>query len=387
MNGYRKRTDSMKALRLLVAAALALAVTGCGGGGARPAASITPAVAPPPAVVPPPEETPPVVAPPPEETPRRVATPPRVVPLTADTSPPEETPTRVSTTPAFTPKAVDLVKAAMEAAAMSVETSSPDDLPSSEGSTSNMNTWGSPGSPDVEVRTRRGPSRWKWYGWNCWGWSPDGPVWGPCGFGVTILDKWTSYPADADDDEMKVHVRAKETPTKDKSLLVQLNGSWGFAAGGENDFFATEAHLEAPGTPVQPAAQGTETSATWTGRVIAVDSAPRKILIRGFEIGGKAELTFNFAGSTLDVNLTELRTPRAVDINTGQAGPYPSQSWKGLSVSNGSFSDSTGNRTISGTFRHQDATNTDTNADTVGGVFNVHGTMKGGFVATFSGTD
>ena len=373
MNGYRKRTDSMKALRLLVAAALALAVTGCGGGSARPAASI------PPAVAPPPEETPQTAdTPPPQETPKRVVPPTTVVP------PPTFSSVKP---PAFTPKAVDPVKAAMEAAAMSVETSSPDDLPSSEGSTSNMNTWGSPGSPDVEVRTRRGPSRWKWYGWNCWGWSPDGPVWGPCGFGVTILDKWTSYPADAGDDEMKVHVRAKETPDKDKSLLAQLDRSWGFAAGGENDFFATEAHLEAPGTPVQPAAQGTETSATWTGRVIAVDSAPRNILTRGFEIGGKAELTFNFAGSTLDVNLSELRTPWAVDIRTGKAAPYPSQNWSGLSVSNGSFSDSKGNRTISGTFRHQDASNTDTNADTVGGVFNVQGTMKGGFVATFSGTD
>ena len=84
----------------------------------------------------------------------------------------------------------------------------------------------------------------------------------------------------------------------------------------------------------------------------------------------------------MNVSLTNLESARSIDFQTVSPSLYPSQSWSGLALSNGGFSHSSGRRTIEGTFRNQ-GTTTGTNANTVGGIFDVFGTMKGGFVATF----
>ena len=50
------------------------------------------------------------------------------------------------------------------------------------------------------------------------------------------------------------------------------------------DHFLTEAYLQAPGSGVQPAAQGSETSAAWTGKAIAFEDHAGSPF-RGYEIG------------------------------------------------------------------------------------------------------
>ena len=115
-------------------------------------------------------------------------------------------------------------------------------------------------------------------------------------------------------------------------------------------------------------------------------------MLRGDEIGGDAAVTVNFGNSpTVDVSLTDLRNARAVSGAPGAVEPnggisphrYPNQSWTGLALSGGAFSDASGDRSIKGTFRSQ-VSSTGTNANTVGGIFHVADTMKGGFVANFA---
>lgn len=217
--------------------------------------------------------------------------------------------------------------------------------------------------------------------------------------GVHIFDTWLTYPADAGGGDLAVHVRARKVQsTKNGSDKVEVL-NWRIAAAEYGpyygftvkDFFLTEAYLQAPGSGVQPAPQGSETSATWTGKVIAFDSAFYSYLTRGDEIGGDATVTVNFGESpTVDVSLTDLRSAWGTD---GQAPSppnggfppyrYPNQSWTGLALVGGAFSDSSARRTLTGAFRNQ-VTSTGTNANTVGGIFNVKGTMKGGFVATIA---
>lgn len=216
---------------------------------------------------------------------------------------------------------------------------------------------------------------------------------------VSIADLWLTYPADADAGDLAVHVRTRKTMATSggnhKAFVAdwldaaaRLGPSYGFTV---EDFFLTEAYLQAPGSGVQPAAQGSETSATWTGKVIAVDSAAKSIMTRGDEIGGDATVTVNFgANPTVNVSLTDLRSARSFTFS-GPTEPnggftpsrYPSQTWTGLTLSGGRFSDSSARRTITGAFRSQIAS-TGTNANTVGGIFDVKGTMKGGFVATIA---
>lgn len=218
---------------------------------------------------------------------------------------------------------------------------------------------------------------------------------------VSIADLWLTYPAGAGAGDLAVHVRTRKTMATSggnhKAFVAdwldaaaRLGPSYGFSV---EDFFLTEAYLQAPGSGVQPAAQGSETSATWTGKVIAVDSAARSIMVRGDEIGGDATVTVNFgANPTVDVSLTDLRSARSFTFS-GPTEPnggftpsrYPSQTWTGLTLSGGRFSDSSARRTITGAFRSQVAS-TGTNANTVGGIFDVKGTMKGGFVATIKPT-
>ena len=242
---------------------------------------------------------------------------------------------------------------------------------------------------------------------------------------AAIADLWLTYPADAGASDLAVHIRTRRatpggrgsisddvhkeidsgsanTPISDATGIVPLIpedndarqtqhkswvGRWLKAAAGSGvavqDFFLTEAYLQAPGSAVQPVVQAAEMSATWTGKAIAFDSAAGSTMFRGTEIGGDAEITVNFGTNpTVDVSLTNLRSARSVDFQTALPSMYPSQSWTGLALSGGEFSDSSGGRTIEGTFRNQ-GTTAGTNANTVGGIFDVTGTMKGGFVATF----
>ncbi|MCE2452113.1 MAG: hypothetical protein J4F48_04615 [Nitrospinae bacterium] len=215
---------------------------------------------------------------------------------------------------------------------------------------------------------------------------------------VVLANLWLTYPAGAGDGDLAVHIRTRRTmatPGGNHKAWVmdwleaaaRLGPYHGFSV---EDFFLTEAYLQAPGSAVQPAPQGSETSATWTGKVIAFDSAAKSYLIRGHEIGGDATVTVNFgAGPTVDVSLTDLRSARGLDFqrveSNGGFSPsrYPNQRWTGLVLSGGGFSDSSGGRTIEGVFRNQ-VMSTGTNANTVGGIFDVTGMMKGGFVASFA---
>ena len=92
-----------------------------------------------------------------------------------------------------------------------------------------------------------------------------------------------------------------------------------------DDFFSTDAWLQAPGTAVQPT--GTiGGSATWTGKVIAHNSNAGAILLRGEEIGGDARVTVNFAASpTVNVTLENLEGPgpRLVLPAADLEGPGP----------------------------------------------------------------
>ena len=213
---------------------------------------------------------------------------------------------------------------------------------------------------------------------------------------IGLNDLWMTYPAGAGDGDLAVHIRTRKSPHNRRSWVrnwleaaASLGPYHGFSV---EDFFLTEAYLQAPGSAVQPAARGSETSATWTGQVIAFDSAASSILSRGTEIGGDATVTVNFSGSpTVDVSLTDLRSARAVSGAVGAAEPngglppsrYPSQTWTGLALAGGGFSDSSGGRSIEGAFRNQ-GPSTGTSANTVGGIFAVPGTIKGGFVATLA---
>ena len=244
---------------------------------------------------------------------------------------------------------------------------------------------------------------------------------------AAIADLWLTYPANAGASDLAVHIRTKRAtpgsygsisddvhkeiesynegeisakPIQEATGIIPLIpgfnnaretqhkhwvGDWlrDGASIPVQDFFLTEAYLQAPGTAVQPAVQNMETSATWTGKVIAFDSASRSIMSRGYEIGGDAEITVNFgANPTVDVSLTDLRSARTIDFQTALPFVYSAQTWTGLALSDGGFSDSSGGRTIEGTFRSQ-GTTAGTNANTVGGIFDVTGKMKGGFVATF----
>ena len=253
---------------------------------------------------------------------------------------------------------------------------------------------------------------------------------------VAIADLWLTYPADAGDGDLAVHIRTRrETPggygsisddaatsaairratgldfyydqwpedarsTEGYPREIGHNGyvlTWLKDAAGlgphygftVKDHFLTEAYLQAPGSGVQPAAQGSETSATWTGKAIAFENHAGSPF-RGYEIGGAASVTVNFGSSlTVDVSLTDLRSGR---ITLGGVPPpnggfpphrYPNQRWTGLTLTGGAFSDTAGGRSIKGVFRSQ-VSSTGTNANTVGGIFDVKGTMKGGFVATFA---
>lgn len=217
--------------------------------------------------------------------------------------------------------------------------------------------------------------------------------------GTMIMDQWLIYPHNAASDEMAVYIRAKRASFgtyHDARSDFSVSGKANLRIEQERfgrvsaDFFLTEAHLVAPGSAVQPTGTAGAT-ATWTGKVIAHDSNAGGILLRGQEIGGDASVTVTFgtSGTTASVALTNLRGVRAsqsqVIDGKRRGGPviYGDQSWGGLTVTNGGFSSNLGRRSIEGTFRNQKDGDTGpgSNADTVGGIFVVADTMRGGFVA------
>ncbi len=212
-------------------------------------------------------------------------------------------------------------------------------------------------------------------------------------YNVRISDVWLTYPDDAGNSDMAVHIKTTRGLVRyTGDFFGADNGSgtkgivlWAKAdiehRGGDfadQDFFTTEAYLQAPGAAVQPT--GTSgTNAIWSGKVIAFDSAADFILPRGHVIGGDAEVKVNFASSpTVDVTLDNFKHGMGLGIL------IPDQTWTGLALDSGGFSDDSGSREIKGTFRNEGST-PGTNANTVGGVFDVKGMMKGGFVATYDG--
>ena len=196
---------------------------------------------------------------------------------------------------------------------------------------------------------------------------------------LQVNNLWLTYPHNAGANDMKVHIRTR-VPLTSRGFTVKIKEAVDESDHElVNDFFLVEAHLQAPGTGVQPTGTG---NATWTGKVIAFENTPDQWLTRGFEIGGDASITVNLPTRSAGVSLTNLKSSRAVKIDSGAAVPstYPDQTWSGLSIdSSGAFSSTAGGRKINGAFRHQGATGTSPN--TVGGVFEAP-RIKGGFVAT-----
>ena len=217
--------------------------------------------------------------------------------------------------------------------------------------------------------------------------------------GVSVYGRWFSYPHDAGTNDMKVHLKVLRGTHTDggKPALVHFfdNGHSKDYLYEHLDFFTAEAYLEAPGTAVQPTI-AQNSSATWTGKVVALDTAREFDLSgkgnfwrRGDVIGGTA--TIELVRTTAPNPNANVRLTNLVGANIGTS--YPDLHWTLLLVSNGSFSGTnTGGTTnvhavpgakISGTFRGSGGTK-------VGGTFEVppqhfaHGRyigMVGGFIA------
>lgn len=242
--------------------------------------------------------------------------------------------------------------------------------------TINLNSFNPPMSlrPNIQVQRRTQAADWQLKYTNPYHGDTEFPL-----MNLRVNDLWLTYPHNAGANDMKVHIRTR-VPLVSRGFTVVITE--GFDEVGHeiaNDFFLVEAHLQAPGAGVQPTGSG---SATWAGKVIAFENDPDQLLTRGFEIGGDASVTVNLSNSSAGVSLTNLKSSRAVEIESGAAVPstYPDQTWSGLSIdSSGAFSSTAGGRKINGAFRHQGATGTSPN--TVGGVFEAP-RIKGGFVAT-----
>ena len=286
--------------------------------------------------------------------------------------------------------------------------SAPSGLPSGAGALVNLNnmgTWravqyqsGQVTNPqiDLELRKRNGPNSSIYLvtpcanaytvpgrtGTWCSGTGADNDT--GVAHGLRIIDRWYTYPTTTAAG-MKVHVRVKKA--NDESAFapgVYDLVSWVNQGYGYDEFFTVEAHLEAPGTNVQPTGTG---SATWSGKVVGAynpNCTRGCYFTRGDLIGGDASVTVNFGSSTTaNVSLTNLKAATRLHIpGSGPQRPvsYSSQTWSGLAVSGGTFSHSGSGRSISGAFQDQNSGDSK-QADTVGGVFAVNGVMKGGFVA------
>ncbi len=224
--------------------------------------------------------------------------------------------------------------------------------------------------------------------------------------GIEAYRRWFSYPHNAGTNDMKVHLRVHRGTFGNEPGASSDSGKKSqhyFFENGHSkdyfyehlDFFTAEAHLEAPGTAVQPTVvQGSPV--TWTGAVVGLDTARQfdtaspNFWRRGDLIGGTATITVRKHAQPNPRATVELTNLKGSTVGTS----YPDVSWSNMNISNGSFSqtivgghniatNSITGATVSGTFRG-------TGAAQVGGTFEVpaqawlHGRyvgMVGGFVA------
>lgn len=258
-----------------------------------------------------------------------------------------------------------------------VNTGTPPGFPAGEsGDAINLNSFAPPTNlrPDIQVQRRTQAVNWQLKYTHANYGDTEFPL-----RSLQVNNLWLTYPHNAGANDMKVHIRTR-VPLQSRGFTVKIKEAVDESNHElANDFFLVEAHLQAPGAGVQPTGTG---NATWTGKVIAFENDPDQWLTRGFEIGGDASVTVNLPTRSAGVSLTNLKSSRAVKIESGAAVPstYPDQTWSGLSIdSSGAFSSTAGGRKINGAFRHQGTTGTSPN--TVGGVFEAP-RIKGGFVAT-----
>ena len=288
-----------------------------------------------------------------------------------------------------------------------VSSSAPEGFPSTAGWVSNVNAATAPDAPDIAIRERHGDSSPVAIDFACTTGSGENLITGWCRVGGGIAEdradlsghsqtygRWFTYPHDATANEMKVHLQVRRGTWGVDGAKVTLSKFF-YGKGRRDaldyfhkhmDFFKAEAHLEAPGTAVQPTvADGA--SATWTGKVIALDSGGRiqdnhgnpNFGRRGQLVGGDATITVDKTAGLptprVGVSLTNLEGANVWNSS------YPDLSWASMTVTNGSFSSFTGHvGTLSGTFRG-------TGAAKVGGTFSVppnsfgQNGLVGGFVA------
>ena len=225
--------------------------------------------------------------------------------------------------------------------------------------------------------------------------------------GVDAYGRWFSYPHDAGTSDMKIHLlvrRATYDENGGDSMSGKLDLTNFFQRGHSVeyfferlDFFTANAHLEAPGSAVQPTGTNT-TTATWTGNVVGLDTAQYfdasknpNFLRRGDVVGGTAKATVRFGNTVNNHWMTEFKLTNLRGANFGTS--YPDLTWTFVQVppsgnfqhdpDNPAATNSTGPGLLSGTFRG-------TGAAKVGGTFDVppqyfqHGRylgMVGGFIA------
>ncbi len=294
-----------------------------------------------------------------------------------------------------------------------VSSSAPPGFPSAAGWVSNVNAATAPDAPDIAIRERHGDSSPVAIDFPCRTGVGAAKVDAWCRVGAGIAEdradlrggsdtygRWFTYPSNAGTNDMKVHLQVRRGTWGVDGAKVTLSGF--FYRKNRRvaldyfhkhlDFFKAEAHLEAPGTAVQPTvADGT--SATWTGKVIALDSGGRiqdnhgnpNFGSRGQLVGGDATITVNkIAGvpnPKANVSLTNLKGANVWNSS------YSDFSWASLAVTNGSFSaiHTINGTSISGTFRQQ---GTGTNPNTVAGTFSRKSNSfgKDGLVGGFHAT-
>lgn len=295
-----------------------------------------------------------------------------------------------------------------------VSSSAPEGFPSAAGWVSNVNAFGAPDAPDIAIRARHGDSSPVAIDFACTSGAGEDRITGWCRVGGGIAEdradlsgnsetygRWFTYPSNAAASDVKVHLQVRRGTWGVDGAKVTLSQFFyrknRVAAldyfHKHLDFFKAEAHLEAPGTAVHPT--GTDgTDATWTGKVIALDSGGRiqdnhgnpNFGLRGQLVGGDASVTVTFGGQGFPhratVQLTNLEGANVWNSS------YPDLTWAGMAINNGSFSNlvthSAG--TLTGTFRHKGLSGTSPN--TVGGTFNSPANsfgkngLVGGFIAT-----
>ena len=292
-----------------------------------------------------------------------------------------------------------------------VSSSAPAGFPSAAGWVTNVNAFGAPDAPDIAIRARHGDGGPVAIDFACTSGSGENLITGWCRVGGGIaadradlsggsetIGRWFTYPSNAGANDMKVHLQVRRGTWRvggaKSDLSVFFYRKNRVAAldyfHKHLDFFKAEAHLEAPGTAVQPTvADGA--SATWTGKVIALDSGGRiqdnhgnpNFGVRGQLVGGDATITVSKIAGVPDpkanVSLTNLKGANVWNSS------YSDFSWASLAITNGSFTNRDTRHSISGTFRQQ---GTGTNPNTVAGTFSRKSNSfgKDGLVGGFHAT-